>query len=330
MKNKIERKRYELVLECATPVAHHAGNVGNHAHLMTSRFKTKDGWEDVPIVTADTMRHKLREASSWALLDAAGLHESCLTEAALRLLFNGGMVTGSDGGAVKLDAFRELVELVPSLGLFGGCAQNRIVPGRLTVEDAILICEETERFLSPWQAKVARELGNLDTFSAHVEDAQRVRMDATLDPVKRNLLTTGEHVKSVARLASSEAASEGKKAIEKAESKSAMLPRTFERIARGSLLAWAVEAVVQNELDTDFFHVSLLSFLSRAVVGGKSGTGHGQLRVVAVNEIKMLTASREHELVDTKALGLQVGKLFLNHVQERKDRVAEFLSKVAA
>jgi hypothetical protein len=326
----IKRMRYEIVLEAVSPIAHHAGTTGNHSFLMTSRVRTARGFEDVPCITADTMRHKLREASSLALLDAAGMTDGGLTESALRLLFNGGMVTGSDGGAVKLDAYRELVELVPALGLFGGCAQNRIIPGRLTVDDALLICEETEHYLSSWQVDAAKRLGDLCTYSAHVEEAQRVRMDAALNPAMRKLLTDGEQVKIAGRLAASEGASEHGDAIEKESTKSAMLPRTFERIARGSLFGWSVEAVVQSELDEDVFNVAVLAFLSRAVVGGKGGTGHGQLRVVAANEVKMASPAREHEAFDTAALGLKVGQLFKQHVEQRRDRIREFFGGVSA
>lgn len=326
----MKRKRFEFVLEAESPIAHHSGTLGNHATIMTRKVRTSRGWEEVPCITADTMRHKMREASSFALLDAAGLLEGTLSEAALRLLFNGGMVTGSDGGAVKLDAYRELVELVPALGLFGGCAQNRIIPGRLVVEDAMLICDETKRYCSAWQVKTAEDVAPLDTYSAHVEQAQRVRMDSMLNPTMRKLLTDEAHAKVAARLTSGERASEADNAIEKDQNKSAMLPRTFERIATGSLFAWSVEAVVQSELDEDVFNVTTMAFLSRAVVGGKSGTGHGKLRVLAANEIKMAAPSREHEAVDTHALGLKVGRLFQAHVQERSDRIKKFFAEVSA
>lgn len=325
----MRRMRWEFVLEAETPVAHHSGTIGNHAVAMTKRVRTPRGWEDVPIITADTMRHKLREAASLALLDAAGLHENALSEAALRLLFNGGAVTGSSG-AVKLDAYRELVELVPALGLMGGCAQNRIIPGRLFVEDALLICDETEHFVQKWQLDTARGCYPLDTYSAHVEQVQRVRMDAALNPAMRKLLTEGDQVRIAGKLAASEAASEGGDAVEREATKSAMLPRTFERLASGSLFAWACEAIVQSDLDEDVFKVTVLAFLSRAVVGGKAGTGHGKLRIVAANEVKMATPKREHQSFDTTALGARVGSLFKAHVEARKDRIGEFFRGVEA
>lgn len=326
----MRRIRYEFVLEAVSPIAHHEGSVGNHATLMRRKVRTKRGFEDVPCITADTMRHKLREASSFALLDAAGLSDESLTEAALRLLFNGGMVHGSDGGSIKFDAYRELVEIVPSLGLFGGCAQNRIIPGRLIVEDALLICSETERALSPWQVTTAKTFFPLESSYAHVEDVQRVRMDSMLNPTMRKLLTAEAQTEVAKRLTAGEKASEDGDAITKQNTKSAMLPRTFECVAQGSLFGWAVEAIVQSELDEDVFNVTVMSFLSRAVVGGKSGTGHGKLRALAANNVAIASPSREHEAMDTTALALRVGGLFRSHVEARKDRVKEFFASCHA
>lgn len=324
------RKRYELVLEAASPICHAEGTIGNHSMLMRRKVRTPRGFEEVPIITADTLRHKLREASSFALLDAAGMTNGSLTESALRLLFNGGMVTGSDGGTVKLDAYRELVTLIPSLGLFGGCAQNRIVPGRLTVEDALLICTDTERYLSAWQLDCAKKLGVVDTHSAYVENVQRVRMDAMLNPDMRKLLTEGEQVRVVQQLTAGERASAAGDDVEKQANKSKMLPRTFECVSRGSLFAWAVEAIVSDDLEEDVFNVAVLAFLARAVVGGKQGTGHGKLSVVAANEVQMRSPSREHEAIDTTALGLKVGQLFRQHVEAHKKQVQSFFATCSA
>jgi CRISPR type IV-associated protein Csf2 len=326
---KMDRVRYEFVLEAETPIAHASETVGNHSHLMTRRIRTTAGFEDVPCITADTMRHKLREASALALLDAAGMREG-LTESALRLLFNGGVVTGGDGGAVKLDAFREMVELVPSLALFGGCAQNRIVPGRLFVEDALLICKETARYIQPWQLECAEQEFPLDTFTSHVEEAQRVRMDVTLNPHMRQLMSGEAQIEVNKRLEAGEKASEAKDSIEKHEAKSTMMPRTFDRIATGSLFAWSCEAQVSTDLDRDVFLVAILAFISRAVVGGKSGTGHGRLRVVKARDIQIASPSRDFEAFDATQLAPRVGQLFRSHVEQRKERIRDFFRDVVA
>lgn len=325
----MRRKRYEFVLEAMSPIAHHAGTIGNHSHLMRTRVRTPTGWDEIPVISADTMRHKLREASSLALLDAIEA-EPQLTEATLRLLFNGGMITGSDGGAVKLDVYREMIELVPALALFGGCAQNRIIPGRLTVENAMLICEETRRYISPWQVAAAEAVSPLDTHTRHIDEEQRVRMDALLNPHMRKMLASEAQIRANTLLEGSERASANNDAIEKSETKSAMMPRTAEVIATGSLFAWAVEADVNTDLDEDVFNVAVIAFLARAMVGGKQGTGHGRLRVLAANEIKIGTPSRDFEAFDTTALAPKVGQLFRAHVAARKDRIKDFLATVIA
>jgi hypothetical protein len=325
----LTRKRYEFVLEAVQPIAHHSETIGNEQVIMRRKVRQPGGWANVPIVTADTMRHGMREAAAYALLDAAGLLESpSLGEAALRLLFAGGMVTGRGDAAVcKLDQFREMCELVPSMALFGGCSDNRVIPGRLNVEDATLICEETSRWCSPWQLQIA---GELDTCRAHVEEVQRVRMDPLLCPQKRLLMSADAQVEANRRLEGGERAHEGDDAIERETTKSTMMPRRFERIAQGSLFSWACEAVCYSELDVDTFNVSVAAFLHRATVGGKRAVGHGRLQVVAANDVRLARPSEGLTPLDTKALAPGVGQLFKAHVAERRERIAAFLAGVNA
>lgn len=142
----------EFILRAEQPIAHHEESFGNSAVAMRRKVRQADGtFQRVPIITGDTMRHGLREASSLALLDAAGmLDEPSLTQAALRLLFSGGMITGASGGSVKLGDYREMIDMIPPLALLGGCAQNRAIPGRLFVDDATLICEEVMHMMPAW------------------------------------------------------------------------------------------------------------------------------------------------------------------------------------
>jgi hypothetical protein len=312
---QLERKRYEIMLEAHQPIAHHEETIGNEAIIMRRKIRQRDGWASVPVVTADTMRHGLREAAAYALLDAAGMLESPqLSEAALRLLFAGGMVTGRGEASVcKLEQYREMCELIPSMALFGGCADNRIIPGRLTVEDATLLCEETERYVPHWM--LLQHAGQLDTCRSHVEEQQRVRMDPTLIPHNRLLLAESSQVEINRRLTSSEGAHEDSDAVEKERTKSTMMPRRFERVAQGSLFSWAVEALCYSELDVDTFNVSVAAFLSNARVGGKRGTGHGGLRPVAANEVKLQRPADSLEPLEVRTLGLAVGKLFKQHVE---------------
>jgi hypothetical protein len=321
---------YEILVEAVTPIAHASESLGNHSIVM--RRKTRlpgGGWANVPIITGDTMRHGLREAAAYAFLDAAGmLDKADLSEAALRLLFTGGMVTGrGDAANIKMDDYRDMVDLVPPLALLGGCASNRVVPGRLVSEDAVLVCEEAKALVPAWTVERA---GVLSGARAHLEIAQRVRMDATLDPGKRKLLATGATAKLEAKTRRSEAAAEADDAIAREESKSTMLPRTFEAVASGSLFSWRVQATCMSELDRDTFHAMIGAFLSNARVGGKRGVGCGLLRAVAANAITVHRPAEAMRPVDPSALGPRVGEVFRTHVRQRADRARAFLAEVNA
>lgn len=327
--------RYELVLEAAQAIAHHQDTYGNTAVAMRRKVRQPDGtFTHVPVVTGDTMRHGLREAAAYALLDAAGLLDHAdLSEAALRLLFAGGMITGSAGGAVKLGDYRELVDLVPPLALLGGCCQNRSIPGRLIVDDALLICEETRHLVPPHVlAWVAETQGSdrLESCRSHVEEVTRVRMDPCLTPSKRLLLSAGARAKAEGRLLANEAAGEEGDRVAQDREKSTMMPRSFETVAQGSLFWWAVEAQCWGDLDEESFHVMLAAFLARARVGGKRATGHGAIRPVHGFDCRVHRPADDLTAIDVTALGHRVGVLFQQHVRSRTEKLARFLREVEA
>lgn len=330
----MEHRRYEFILQAAEPIAHHSESFGNTAILMRRKTRQPDGsFVAIPIITGDTMRHGVREAAAYALLDAAGLlDESKLTEAALRLLFAGGMITGgSDASTVKLDDYRKMSELIPSLPLLGGCAMNRCIPGKMSVGDATLICDETMHLMPAWvRDYLADTKTAIDTHRAHVEEVQRVRMDPTLTPGKRLLLSADERAKSEGRLLASEAASETGDAVAREDNKSSMMPRRFETVVAGSLFHWRVSCVVHSALDDDTLHTALGVFLSSARVGGKKGTGHGLLTAVTAHKIDVARPSENTTALDPGALAPKIGDLFRAHVKERASEVATFLSQVVA
>lgn len=325
---------YEFLLEAASPLAHHGETFGNTAVLNARKVRQPDGsFTQVPYLTGDTLRHGMRESSAYALLDAAGLLEDgALGEAALRLLFAGGMVTGrGDASAVSLDAYRRMVELVPTLALFGGCADNRVVPGRLTVDDALLVCEETRHHLPAWLLGYLEARGMaLSGRRSHVEVVQRVRMDPLLHPGKRHLLTAEASAAVEGRMLASEAAHTEDDDVARRAAKSTMLPRSHETLVQGSLLSWRVSATCYTPLDEDTFHVALGTFLANPVVGGKKATGHGRLRVLTARDVQVRRPAESLVELDTAALGARMGSLFTTHVRAHAAELRTFLAGVNA
>ena len=327
-----EQVRYDFILEALTPLAHASESIGNTSLAMREKRRQPDGsFCHVPIITGDTMRHGLREAASYALLDAAGMLDSpALGEAALRLLFAGGMITGSDAGAVKLDDFRRMVALVPPLGLLGGCAQNRAIPGKVQVDAADLICQETAHRMPEWVTAWLKENGvALQSCRGHIEEVQRVRMDPTLDPGKRKLLTDGG-ADVEKRLLSSEHGKEVGDAVLTESSKSSMMPRRHETVVAGSIFFWSVTATVHSELERDTFNTMVGAFLRDARVGGKRATGHGRIRPIIAKQITVQRPREAPENLDVGALAPKIGSVFYAHVAERKAEIAKFLAEIDA
>lgn len=327
----MERIRFDMILRADQPIAHHQEVFGNSAVIMRQRVRLPDGsFAHVPIVTGDTMRHGLRESAAWCLLSAAGMLGESLSEEALRLLFAGGMVTGS-GSAVRLDEYRELVDLVPSMALLGGCAQNRVIPGRLESAAAILVCEESAHLLPSWVHEWLEAQGiSIASARSHVEEVQRVRMDPTLDPAKQALLTEGARAAVAGRLLASEAASEQGDEAAGDRAKSSMMPRRHETIVQGSLLYWSIAADIYSELDRDSLMTMLGAFLRHARVGGKRGTGHGLLTPLVGRQVEIEPWEDKVRSLALVGPDQRVGELFRRHVGERAERVRDLLGRVAA
>ena len=195
----------------------------------------------------------------------------------------------------------------------------------MQVDDAMLICDETRHLWSPWiQDQMAERV--TDTCRAHIEEVQRVRMDPSLLPDKRMLLTDGGAAIEK-RLGAHEKASEKGDAIAKDEAKSTMLPRRFETVVQGSLFMWGVTATCMSDLDVGALNTMVGAFLSNAVVGGKRATGHGRIRAIAAKNVKLADPRVAAASSVDDALGL---RLFEDHVRARADRIRAWLSEVDA
>lgn len=332
----MEQHRIQVVLEADQPIKHLAESFGNSAILNTRKMRQRDGtFARVPELSGDAMRHGLRESIAYVQLHATGgTDRPQLSEAALRLLFAGGMVTGrGDNQSVRLGEYRKMVELMPHLALLGGCAENRTIPGRIDVDAATLVCAESERYLSPWARGVegVREAASA-TYRESIEEVQRVRMDPSLSPAKRALLEPAEADKIERRLTASETASRDGDDAAKDAAKSSMMPRRFERIAQGALFTWSVSATLFDALDADTFYTMFCAFAGSMVVGGGRSVGHGKLKVVAARREILRSASEvpTAEEVGLVSLSEGVGNLYLAHVKARGPALVDYLRTVNA
>lgn len=327
----VEQHRYDLVLRAATPIAHHAETHGNLAVLMTQKVRTPGGRVvRVPFITGDTLRHGLRAAASHLLLGLVGLDDRGLSEGALRLLFSGGTMT-SAGSTARLDEYRELCELLPHLGLLGGALRNRVIPGRLSVDEGVTICaENAHRLPETVREWLLVEEEAVGSFRELVDQQQRVRMDPLLDPAKRKLLADGGAA-TQQRLIASEEASEKGDHKGKDDVKSSMMPRTHQVLCAGTLFWWRISAITSSELEHDTLLCMIGAFLADAKVGGKKGTGHGQVEALAAWGMPRIPQrAAPSQSVDLVAPDQRAGVRFRQHVETHAERIRDFLRTVEA
>lgn len=324
----METTRYEMLLKARTPIAHASETIGNQS--LFNRKPVRQPNDDVALVgylSGDSIRHQMREAAAYGTLHAAGiLDDPQLSEGALRLLWSGGMVTGKgDASVINIERYRELVSLFPPLALFGGCTDNRPLPGQLNVDEGDLVCTEQAHNFPAWLTEWLAEHGErVDSCRAYVEETQRVRMDPTLFPDKVKLLSDHAQANVSGRALMSEAAHESGDAVEKQKSKSTMMPRTHERLIQGSLLWFGVEARTYSPLERDAFEFTLACLLNNFKIGGKQATGHGKLEFVAGARVHFEPTAGKLESIGAD-LAPRTGEIYRAHVAQRKEELISWL-----
>lgn len=348
-----------LLLRAQSPISHIAESFGNTSIAQTRLVRQWDGsFAKVPEITGATIRHKLRAAASMAELFAVGFGDEdkgLLSEAGLRLLFNGGMVTGrGDAGNIRLEQYRELVLNVPHMALLGGCADNRTIPGKIQVSPATLLCRESRTdFLASehrWMLDSTKAVedggptvgdvvrGALSqTCRASLEEFQRVRMDSTLDPKMRALMSEGAAESTERRLTASADASRAGDAVAREATKSTMMPRRAEALVQGSLLYTGFTAVTHTELEEDALKVMVLQALARIGpggddwLGGMGREGFGKVTVVEGRWHQPTPTAKEGTTTDLALLAdPTLGVRFREHLAGRRGDVIDFLKRVNA
>lgn len=132
----------DLTATLTGPLHHGAGTSGNQALLRTHEVVLPDGEHtDVPYLSANSVRHGLRDAIAWHATTRLGVPDGSLPKPLVDLLWSGGAVT-TTGPQVDLDMARRIESTFPALGMFGYAARSDIIGGTLRVSDLEVVCEE--------------------------------------------------------------------------------------------------------------------------------------------------------------------------------------------
>lgn len=98
---------------------------------------------EIPIVTGNSVRGKLRRIASKRLLDI--LNVKSLSPKLYHVLFTGGALTDAEE-VVDVGFIKKTRRLLPCLSLFGAAVGNVIISGRISVGFVFPIGKETEKF----------------------------------------------------------------------------------------------------------------------------------------------------------------------------------------
>lgn len=133
---------FPLTVTLTAPLHHGAGSAGNTSLLRTQEIVLPDGsTARVPFVSANSVRHGLRDALAWHAVRTLQIADGSLAKAVVDLLWSGGAVT-TTGAQTNLEMARRINAIFPALGLLGYAAQSDIISGTLRVSDFVLVCQE--------------------------------------------------------------------------------------------------------------------------------------------------------------------------------------------
>lgn len=141
--------RIPVTLRALDPIHHGAGTAGNTALVRMQDSVSPDGERHrTPFVSGNSLRHGIREALAWLIVDTLKVEDHTLPKAVVDLLWSGGALTAT-GAQTDLHAITARHALLPSLPLLGYSLGSDIIRGSLRLSNAHLACPENAWRLPP-------------------------------------------------------------------------------------------------------------------------------------------------------------------------------------
>jgi len=316
------------VVTALSSIYHGGGqNIGINSKLRREKFVQSDGTvEDVPVISGNGLRGLLRDRGMFHMCRALGygVDEETgevrgLSLAAFYFLFSGGaLVKGGSTNGIDIDRARELRQLIPLVGVFGGALGNMIMPGKLKVDKMIPICQETKHLLpEPWcDAEVASVWEYLqEEMYTRKDDEKNEHMRVLIEPATRALLETAAAAKRNAPVQPVTETETGNKQ---------QMMYYVETFAAGTQFFWSLVLDDVTEVEFDAFAVCLGEFARMPFVGAKSNVGLGRVSV---------RFDKWHTVDARQATGNQLdaplGRRYQAHLQEHGEQIRELLEGMA-
>ena len=147
----------------------HAGDThGTTTLLRRETIATPDGMVQIPLVSGNALRGRLRRIGEELLRDALQL-EGELSLPAAYALRNGGSLHKTSAASLSGRRLGQIRRLVPQIGVFGCAAGDALIDGALQVGKAVPQVTETAHLTGVRSAVSAFDLVQLEEYS-HLDD----------------------------------------------------------------------------------------------------------------------------------------------------------------
>lgn len=137
-----------VALLALDPISHGAGNAGNTQLLRTEPHIYNSRRIEMPMVSGNSLRHRIRDALAWHLVRTLDVPELGLARRVVDLLWSGGALT-STGNKADLNMIRRVAQILLGTSTLGYSAKSDIVAGTLYVDKVHIVCAENTNRMPP-------------------------------------------------------------------------------------------------------------------------------------------------------------------------------------
>lgn len=296
MKINPRRIKITAISKALSKITQMKGVSGNEAIINRMSIITDDGNKELPCLSSNALRHKIREKGMYHLIKLCSWENGALNYDQLFFMNNGGILSESSINT-NLKTIADMKNLLPLYRVLGGSLRNQIIEGEIKVGYGYLICNESLSLLKsllplPLREQLPKQLKSMDDF---VTSYQYTRGDVR-NHKDIDWFSALEDLSNVSE-------------------KSNLMLTVGENVKPNSLFYHFYNFDFATELELGAFFSAFREWqLDGGLIGGKSSIGHGNL------ETKLFISDSTIDIkscIDT----------YEKHVLENKENALKWLNE---
>ena len=267
--------RIETVFTLLSPLSHIGESIGPNSHLATQEMLDANGNPiEVFAYSGNALRGMWRDTGAEYMLKKLGGNMALQIPLELFYLFFSGGAIGGDQ-SIDIDQARRIREQIPHLSIFGGGVGNMLLPGKLSVGEALPVCQELAHIV-PEHVPGNRELSARQMTT----EISYSRKDDAKDDLLRPFLQTDQSPMIEGGQMSLLADPDEKKKEKK--EKPQQMRYTMEVFCRGAVLWQETFFRDLSEIELGAFVAAIVKWAENPCIGGQGRIGMGRVKAEMV------------------------------------------------